>query len=110
MSDGKEYTLTMRASGLVYNRPCWFTSMLLGLDRTNDPQITVYDTTNAPVPGTDEEKVPTNTYDASALGLNGVEKERRSYCHYGLYIIIEAPGGGAFGGSAEVVVGYDPGG
>jgi len=54
-------TVLTRGQGVLYN-------MQIGCDGTNDPTVTVYDgesATNA------KEIVPTCTYDASALGMNG---------------------------------------
>jgi len=102
-----EQTKTMTASGVVYAYPCWLTSYLEAGDAANDFQATLSDTASTPA-GTWEEKVPTHPVDASAYGIGGVEKGRPSYCHNGLYLTVEAVGGGAFGGSCEIVVGFHP--
>ncbi len=87
------------ASAIVHTGPCVFRGLLLGCDGTNDPVITVYN-------GLDNsggEIVPTCTYDASALGLNGVTGiEPGIYCDTGLYIEITCAG------TVEVVPQYSP--
>lgn len=108
----KETTKTCRIAAASYTavvcaKPCWLTSMLLGGDRTNDPEITLYNSATTPTPGTTDEKIPTNTYDASALGLNGVEKYHNSWCSSGLWLTVTAPGGGTYGGTIDIVIGYN---
>ena len=85
------------ASGLVYSGPCILHGFLLGTDGVNDPVITVYNNTAA----SGEEAIPTATYDASALGLNGATG-MKMYCDLGLYVEI------ACAGSVEVNVMYAP--
>lgn len=86
-------------SAIVYTGACVFRGILLGTDGANDPTITVYDgTSNA---GT--EILPTCTYDASALGLNGVTGINPGiYCSTGLYVEITCAG------TVEVIVNYTP--
>jgi len=77
-------TLTFSStSGQVISAiPCFFVGFLLGLDGTNDPTITIYDNASA---GSGKEIVPGNTYDASALGLNGVVLPFPKFCQNGVY-------------------------
>ena len=86
---------TLRASGQVYDKPCWFINFKIGIDNANDVQLTVSDTVGAPG-ATDTELVPTNPYDASAMGLNGISGDE-SYARNGIYLTMEAVGGGAYG-------------
>ena len=80
--------------------------MKMGMDNANDPQITVYDSIDGT--GTPVELIPTNPYDASAMGLNGIAGDE-SYAKVGLWVVIEAVGGGDFLGAAEVTIGIWPG-
>lgn len=75
------------ASGLIFTGECVFRGLLIGTDGTNDPTITVYDNTA----DSGEEILPTNTYDASALGLNGVVS-LDIHCKNGLYVAITCNG------------------
>ena len=85
-------------SGIVYTGPCILQGFTLGTDGTNDPEITFYNgLSNA---GT--KVIPTVTYDASALGINGVTGIHQ-YCDTGLYVEIDAGGG-----SVEVIPQYIP--
>ena len=65
----------------ISNIPCFFLGFLLGLDGTNDPTITIYDNTT----NTGNQIIPTNTYDASQLGLNGAILPYPKYCKNGVY-------------------------
>ena len=107
----KEVTKTVRVaaasySAVVCDKPCWFTSLLVGSSAV-DPEITLYDSATTPTPGTTEEKVPTNGVDVSALGWNGMEKNHNSWCSSGLWITVTAIGGGAYVGTLDIVVGYN---
>lgn len=89
----------LTASGIISNGACVVHGFLIGADGTNDPTITLYDNTSA----TGNEVVPTNTYDASLLGINGVIfGEPGIRCETGLYCEITVGGGGA----VEVTVYY----
>lgn len=85
------------ASGLVHSGPCIFQGFILGTDGTNDPAITIYNS----VAASGSEVVPTATYDASLLGLNGVTGMHQ-WCDTGLYIGITCDG------TVEVSVQYIP--
>ena len=85
------------ANTLIFTGHGFLGSLLIGTDGTNDPVVTVYDALSA-VSGT--EIVPTTTYDASALGLNGLETSYLKECGIGCYVEISNMGTG------EVVVGY----
>lgn len=85
------------ASACVHTGMCVFRGFLIGTDGANDPTVCVYDGTTA----AGEKVVPTSSYDASVLGLNGVSGMQQ-YCYNGLYIDITCVG------VVEVVVQYTP--
>jgi hypothetical protein len=85
------------ASGIIVTGPCVFRGFLLGMDGVNDPVITIFNNTEA----SGEEAVPTATYDASALGINGVVGLMQ-YCDKGLYVEITCVG------AVEVVPQFSP--
>lgn len=82
------------SSGVVSASPCLFYGFLLGMDGTNDPEIAIYDnaTTNS-----GQELIPSNTYDAGLLGLNGVTISKPILAQNGVYVEITC------GGTAEVI-------
>ncbi len=84
-------------SGIVYTGPCSLTSFLLGMDGVNDPVITIYDG----VDNTGPEIVPTVTYDASVLGINGAIFHWIKKCDTGIYLEITCAG------TVEVVIDYN---
>ena len=97
------YRLSMPAakiteSGVVYAGPCIFHGFLLGTDGVNDPTITIYDNASA---ASGQEVVPTQTFDASALGLNGVTGIYQ-LCDNGIYIEITCAG------AVEIIPQYAP--
>jgi len=83
--------------GLVHDGPALLFGFLIGTDAVNDPTITVYDNTAA----SGKEVVPTNTYDASALGLNGFMPGAGIKCKNGIYVANDQ-------GTSEVTVFYTP--
>jgi hypothetical protein len=83
------------SSGLVVAGTSIFHGFLIGTDGINDPVITIYDNTKAE----GEEIVPTATYDASQLGINGVTGVNM-VCVNGIYVSITCAG------ACEVVVQY----
>lgn len=89
---------TKTASGVVYAYPCIFHGFLIGTDGVNDPTITFYDHASA---ASGQEIVPTATYDASALGLNGVTGMYQYYAN-GIYLSITCAG------TVEVTPQYAP--
>ena len=91
-------TVYKTASGVVTTKPAGLVSMQIGMDGTNDPTITIYN-------GTDNsgvEVVPTNTYDASLLGLSGFEGATIKDCPNGIYLEITCAG------DCEVILGIIP--
>lgn len=92
-------TNRLTASGMLYTGESMFLDLLLGLDGTNDPAVSAFDGLDS----TGREVLPTNTYDASQLGLNGVVWQFARKMNTGIYILISI---GA--GDVEVVGGYCP--
>jgi len=88
----------MVANTLVYTGKGFLFSLLIGTDGVNDPIVSIYDYTDATLAAT--KIIPSNTYDASALGLNGVVLEYAKEFNTGLYVKIENLGNG------EVIVDY----
>ena len=84
-------------SGIAVQSNCVIYGFLLGMDGVNDPTITIYsNTTNSGL-----EVVPTNTFDASALGVNGVILPSSGIrCSKGIYVEITCSG------SCEVTIFY----
>jgi hypothetical protein len=93
--------------GAIYAGPGKFSSLFIGLDGSNDAQITIYDNATA---ASGKEVLPTTIFDASALGLNGFTLGSGSALDFvnGLYVLVEASGGGAFGGTLEGTLGIIP--
>ena len=85
------------SSGIVRTGKCIFHGFLIGTDGVNDPTITVFDNTAA----SGQEIIPSATYDASQLGLNGVTGINM-YCANGIYVEITCAG------ACEVVIQYTP--
>jgi len=85
------------ASAVIYTGPAILHGFLIGTDGVNDPTITIYDYLSAG----GEEVVPTTTYDASQLGLNGATGIYQ-LCAIGLYLEISCSG------TVEVNVQYTP--
>jgi len=81
------------ASALIRSGYTKLVGVLLSVDGANDPVVTVYDSTTNTA-GT--EVVPTNTYDASALGLNGAwfGHEGAIECDVGVYVEVSNLGTG----------------
>lgn len=86
-------------SGIVYTGRSVFRGFLLGTDGVNDPTITVYNGLS----NSGDEIVPSCTYDASALGINGVTGINPGiHCDEGIYLEITCAG------TVEVIVLYAP--
>ncbi len=81
------------ASALIKTGYSKFVGVLLSTDGTNDPIVTVFDDLSNTA-GT--EVLPTNTYDASALGLNGAwfGHEGAIECDVGVYVEVSNLGTG----------------
>jgi len=76
-------------SGVILAAPGFFQGFLLGLDGTNNATVTIYDHASA---ASGEELVPTNTYSASKLGLNGAALPYPKQCKNGCYAEITCGG------------------
>lgn len=88
------------ASALIFTGAGFLFSMLLGSDTINDPVVSVHDALNGDT--ATNEIIPSNTYDASALGINGLALHFAKHFSTGLYLKI------ANIGSGSVVVDYRP--
>jgi len=88
-------TVEVTVSGIAHTGPCWMYDVLLGTDGVNDPTIAVYDGLDT----SGEKKIPTNTYDAALLGLNGVIFNAKRRCSKGIYVEISCAG------AVEVIIG-----
>ena len=82
----------LTTTATVHSAACFLGRILIGTDGVSDPVVAVYNDTKA----TDETKrvIPSVTYDASALGLNGVVLEFAEYLSNGLHITIANIGSG----------------
>jgi len=77
------------ASGIAVTQACDFRGMLIGTDSSNDPEISFYDSQDT----SGNEPIPTATYDASVMGLNGVTLPGDGIrCENGLYVEITCAG------------------
>jgi len=87
---------TITSSQIITSASAVLSGMQIGTDSANDPTITVYDGTD----NTGNEIVPTTTYDASALGLNGFVASYEKKAYNGIYVEISTAG------SVEVTIDY----
>ena len=94
------YTTTSRIteSSLIYTGTGFLFSILVGADNVNDPVVAVYDDTDGNTAA--NRIIPSVTYDASVLGLNGVVLEFPKKFTTGLYVVVTNIGSG------EVIVDY----
>lgn len=90
-------TAKLTESGQAYLGECVLLDILIGMDATNDPSVSVFDGTDS----SGAEKLPTNTYDASKLGLNGVVWQFARKMDTGIYVLIDLAAG-----DVEVIVGH----
>jgi len=86
------------ASGVIFTGPGLVYDILIGTDGTNDPVVTIYDGLSAT---NTKEILPTATYDASALGIDGYSTAIGSKVTTGCYIAITCVG------TCEVVVKWE---
>jgi len=97
--------INVTATGLAIVGAGRLSSMFIGTDGLYDPQITIHDNA-ASAAGI--EILPTTIFDASALGLNGFtlgDIISALDFKFGLYVTVEASGGGPFGGTVEITLG-----
>ncbi len=88
------------ASAAIYTGAGFIFSMLIGTDTVNDPVVSVHDAVNGDTAA--NEIIPSNTYDASILGINGAVFHFAKHFSTGLYVKI------ANIGSGSVVIDYRP--
>ena len=86
------------ASGVIFTGRGMIYDVLIGTDGTNDVALTIYDGLSAT---NTKEILPTVTYDASALGLNGYTTPIGSKVTLGCYIAITCSG------SCEVIIKWE---
>jgi hypothetical protein len=98
MSRQQARVTTISSSAIITSDRAVFMGMQLGTDGANDPVITIYDGTD----NAGNEIVPTATYDASVLGLNGLLGPYDKRAYNGIYVEITT------GGTVEVTVDYRP--
>lgn len=90
--------IRITSSTLIYTGKGFLFSLLIGMDTINDPVIAVQDDTDGDT--AENEIVPSNTYDADALGINGLILKFAKHFETGLYVKI------ANLGSGSVIVDY----
>jgi len=90
------FVTTVTTSQIITTSPAVLLGMQLGTDGSNDPIVTVYNGTD----NTGGEIVPTATYDASALGLNGFIGAYDKKAYSGIYVEITCAG------AVEVTIDY----
>ena len=86
------------ASGIIFSGRGLVYDVLIGTDGTNDPIITIYNGLNAT---NTKEILPTATYDASALGMNGYTTSLGSKVTDGCYSAISCVG------ACEVIIKWE---
>ena len=91
-------TSYVTATGVVFSGRGLVYDVLIGTDATNDPEITMYDGNSAT---NTKQILPTNTYDASQLGLNGYSTSIGTRVNNGCYIVITC------GGTCEVIIKWE---
>jgi len=99
MSKEGVQTAKVTSSSAVYSGACKLYGFLLGMDGVNNATVTVYNNASA---ASGDEVVPTNEYDASALGLQGfMAGVLPIECRNGIYVDVS-------GSNVEVVVLFRP--
>ena len=86
------------ASGIIFTGSGMVYDVLIGTDGTNDVALTIYNGLSAT---NTKELLPTVTYDASALGLNGYTTSIGSKVNDGCYVEITCSG------ACEVVIKWE---
>jgi len=82
------------ASTVIHTGPCFLMKIVIGTDGTNDPVVAAYNEADNSATAA-KEILPSITYDASALGINGVVYQYAEYLDTGLYIAIANLGTGS---------------
>jgi len=81
-------------STVIHTEPCFLMKIVIGTDGTNDPVVAAYN--EADTSATAAKMIlPSITYDASALGINGAIYHCSEYLDTGLYIAIANIGTGS---------------
>src|SRR5512146_2131617 len=88
---------TVTSSSVITTKPAILLGMQIGTDGANDPTVTVYDGTSS----SGSIILPTTTYDATALGMNGPPMTYPKSAYNGIYVAISIGGG-----SVNVTIDY----
>jgi len=82
------------ASTVIHTEPCFLMKIVIGTDGSNDPVVAAYnEATNSATAAA--MILPSITYDASALGINGAIYQFAEYLDTGLYVAIANLGTGS---------------
>ena len=82
---------------VVTGNPAILCGVLIGTDATEDPTVTIYNSTD----NSGVEVMPTQEFDASALGLNGFTPGYGKSCPLGIYAEISN-----CSGTCEITIDY----
>ena len=85
--------IRITASTLIHTGEGFLFSFLIGTDTVNDPVFAIYDDADGATPG--NQIVPSTTYDASILGINGAVFKVSKNFTTGLYVAIANIGTGS---------------
>jgi len=91
-------TKKLSTSGIATSKCALLLGIQIGMDGTNDATITVYNGTD----NSGDEIIPTNTYDAATLGIQGLVSSYGKLATDGIYVEITCAG------TVEVVVDFKP--
>ena len=78
----------LTSSAKVADGPALLLGMLIGTDGSNNPTVTVHESTD----NSGTEVVPTAEYDATVIGLNGYAPGYAKSCKNGIYVAITCAG------------------
>lgn len=81
-------------STLIHDEPCFLAKIVIGSDGTNNPVVAAYNEDDDSETAA-KEILPSQTYDAVSLGLNGIVYQFMEKCDTGLYISISNIGSGS---------------
>ena len=90
------YTIPTRivVSTVIHTVPCFLMKIIIGSDGTNNPVVAAYnEATNSATAAA--MILPSQTYDAISLGINGVVYQYAEYLDTGLYVAIANLGTGS---------------
>ena len=87
------YTIptTITASTVIHTVPCFLMKIVIGSDGTNNPTLAAYNEANSSATAS-KQIMPSQTYDAVSLGINGIVYQFAEYCDTGLYVSIAGAG------------------